>query len=75
MSFSNLKSLVSLPGDRRLDNLPAGFALGGKKWDGVYVGRRKGADLVYAGIVPGCTLMGNLGRVSAPLVPLMPKLP
>ena len=41
------------------DDLPAGFALGGKKWDGVYVGRRMGADLVYAGIVPGRTLMGQ----------------
>jgi bifunctional non-homologous end joining protein LigD len=29
----------------------AGFALDGKKWDGIYVGRRKGADLVYAGEV------------------------
>jgi bifunctional non-homologous end joining protein LigD len=28
----------------------AGFALGGKKCDGVHVGRRMGADLVYAGI-------------------------
>ncbi|WP_441260638.1 non-homologous end-joining DNA ligase [Bradyrhizobium sp. 521_C7_N1_3] len=29
----------------------AGFALDGAKWDGLYVGRRKGADLVYAGKV------------------------
>ena len=29
----------------------AGFALDGSKWDGLYVGRRKGADLVYAGKV------------------------
>jgi bifunctional non-homologous end joining protein LigD len=29
----------------------AGFALDGNKWDGLYVGRRKGADLVYAGKV------------------------
>ena len=29
----------------------AGFALDGKKWDGIYVGRRKGEDLVYAGKV------------------------
>ncbi|MBR0950394.1 non-homologous end-joining DNA ligase [Bradyrhizobium canariense] len=29
----------------------AGFALDGTKWDGLYVGRRKGADLVYAGKV------------------------
>ncbi|GAB9241454.1 hypothetical protein BDS110ZK12_36160 [Bradyrhizobium diazoefficiens] len=29
----------------------AGFALDGTKWDGLYVGRRKGEDLVYAGKV------------------------
>jgi bifunctional non-homologous end joining protein LigD len=29
----------------------AGFALDGRKWDGIYVGRRKGKDLVYAGKV------------------------
>ena len=29
----------------------AGFALDGTKWDGIYVGRRKGDDLVYAGKV------------------------
>jgi bifunctional non-homologous end joining protein LigD len=29
----------------------AGFALDGSKWDGIYVGRRKGKDLVYAGKV------------------------
>jgi bifunctional non-homologous end joining protein LigD len=29
----------------------AGFALDGSKWDGIYVGRRKGTDLVYAGKV------------------------
>lgn len=29
----------------------AGFALDGTKWDGLYVGRRKGGDLVYAGKV------------------------
>jgi bifunctional non-homologous end joining protein LigD len=34
------------------ETLPiAGFALDGKKWDGIYVGRRKGKDLVYAGKV------------------------
>ena len=27
----------------------AGFALDGSKWDGLFVGRRKGDDLVYAG--------------------------
>ena len=29
----------------------AGFALDGNKWDGLYVGRRKGDDLIYAGKV------------------------
>ena len=29
----------------------AGFALDGKKWDGLYLGRRKGNDLIYAGKV------------------------
>jgi bifunctional non-homologous end joining protein LigD len=29
----------------------AGFALDGMKWDGLYVGRRKGDDLIYAGKV------------------------
>jgi bifunctional non-homologous end joining protein LigD len=29
----------------------AGFALDGNDWDGIYVGRRKGRDLVYAGKV------------------------
>ena len=29
----------------------AGFALDGSKWEGLYVGRRKGDDLVYAGKV------------------------
>jgi bifunctional non-homologous end joining protein LigD len=29
----------------------AGFALDGKKWDGIYLGRRKGKALVYAGKV------------------------
>jgi bifunctional non-homologous end joining protein LigD len=29
----------------------AGFALDGNDWDGIYVGRRKGNDLVYAGKV------------------------
>jgi bifunctional non-homologous end joining protein LigD len=29
----------------------AGFALDGNNWDGIYVGRRKGKDLIYAGKV------------------------
>jgi bifunctional non-homologous end joining protein LigD len=34
------------------ETLPiAGFALDGRKWDGIYLGRRKGKDLIYAGKV------------------------
>src|SRR5215831_11579215 len=29
----------------------AGFALDGQKWDGIYLARRKGKDLIYAGKV------------------------
>ena len=29
----------------------AGFALDGKKWDGIYLGRRRGKELIYAGKV------------------------
>jgi bifunctional non-homologous end joining protein LigD len=29
----------------------AGFALDGKKWDGIYLGRREGKGLIYAGKV------------------------
>jgi bifunctional non-homologous end joining protein LigD len=42
---------VKVTGAQR-ETLPiAGFALDGNKWDGWYVGRRKGQDLVYAGKV------------------------
>jgi ATP-dependent DNA ligase len=34
------------------ETLPiAGFALDGTKWDELYIGRRKGLDLIYAGKV------------------------
>jgi bifunctional non-homologous end joining protein LigD len=34
------------------ETLPiAGYALDGNKWDGIYIGRRKGKDLIYAGKV------------------------
>jgi bifunctional non-homologous end joining protein LigD len=34
------------------ETLPiAGFALDGKKWDGLYLGRRRGTALIYAGKV------------------------
>ena len=34
------------------ETLPiAGFAVDGSKWDGLYIGRRKGKDLIYAGKV------------------------
>jgi bifunctional non-homologous end joining protein LigD len=37
---------------RQRETLPiAGFALDGNKWDGIYIGRMKGEQLVYAGKV------------------------
>jgi bifunctional non-homologous end joining protein LigD len=33
------------------DSDHAGYAIDKGKWDGIYVGRRKGADLIYAGKV------------------------
>jgi hypothetical protein len=44
--------LPSLAITAQRETLPiAGFALKDKKFDGIYVGRRKGDDLVYAGKV------------------------
>jgi bifunctional non-homologous end joining protein LigD len=37
-----------VPSARRF---PAGFALDGNKWDGLYLARQKGNELVYAGKV------------------------
>jgi bifunctional non-homologous end joining protein LigD len=49
----------------------AGFALDGSKWDGLYLGRRKGDDLVYAGKVHhgfGQVSAANLRQRLGPLV-------
>lgn len=49
----------------------AGFALDGSKWDGLYVGRRKGKDLVYAGKVDhgfDKTSAAELRRKLTPLI-------
>lgn len=49
----------------------AGFAMDGKDWDGLYVGRRKGNDLIYAGKVDhgfDKTSIADLRKRLAPLV-------
>jgi len=49
----------------------AGFALDGSKWDGIYVGRRKGNDLIYAGKVDhgfDKTTAAELRRKLTPLI-------
>jgi bifunctional non-homologous end joining protein LigD len=51
----------------------AGFALDGKKWDGLYIGRRKGADLVYAGKVDHGFDADNTKELRAKLEPLIRK--
>jgi bifunctional non-homologous end joining protein LigD len=51
----------------------AGFALDGKKWDGLYIGRRKGADLVYAGKVDHGFDAENTKELRARLEPLIRK--
>jgi bifunctional non-homologous end joining protein LigD len=56
------------------ETLPiAGFALDGKKWDGLYIGRRKGADLVYAGKVDHGFDAENTKELGARLEPLIRK--
>jgi hypothetical protein len=46
------------------ETLPiAGFALDGKKWDGIYLGRRKGKELVYAGKVATTALTAHQPRI------------
>jgi bifunctional non-homologous end joining protein LigD len=49
----------------------AGFALDGKDWDGIYLGRRKGNDLIYAGKVDhgfDKTSVAELRKRLAPLI-------
>jgi bifunctional non-homologous end joining protein LigD len=51
----------------------AGFALDGKKWDGLYVGRRKGDDLVYAGKVDHGFDKSSVADLQKRLKPLIRK--
>ena len=51
----------------------AGFALDGSKWDGLYLGRRKGDDLVYAGKVDHGFDNDIVADLQARLKPLVRK--
>jgi bifunctional non-homologous end joining protein LigD len=51
----------------------AGFALDGNKWDGLYIGRRKGADLFYAGKVDHGFDSESAKALRARLTPLIRK--
>jgi bifunctional non-homologous end joining protein LigD len=49
----------------------AGFALDGKKWDGIYLGRRKGKELIYAGKVDHGFDAASATDLQARLTPLI----
>jgi bifunctional non-homologous end joining protein LigD len=49
----------------------AGFALDGKDWDGLYVGRRKGSSLVYAGKVDHGFDKASAAELQKRLTPLI----
>jgi bifunctional non-homologous end joining protein LigD len=51
----------------------AGFALDGNEWDGIYVGRRKGEDLVYAGKVDHGFDKASAADLRKRLTPLIRK--
>jgi bifunctional non-homologous end joining protein LigD len=56
------------------ETLPiAGFALDGNKWDGLYIGRRKGAVLVYAGKVDHGFDTASATMLRTRLTPLIRK--
>jgi bifunctional non-homologous end joining protein LigD len=56
------------------ETLPiAGFALDGNKWDGLYIGRRKGRDLIYAGKVDHGFDTESAKALRARLTPLIRK--
>jgi bifunctional non-homologous end joining protein LigD len=56
------------------ETLPiAGFALNGDKWDGIYVGRHKGKDLVYAGKVDHGFDKNSAAELRKRLTPLIRK--
>jgi bifunctional non-homologous end joining protein LigD len=51
----------------------AGFALDGKEWDGIYLGRRKGNDLIYAGKVDHGFDKTSAAELRKRLTPLIRK--
>ena len=51
----------------------AGFSLDGSKWDGLYVGRRKGKDLIYAGKVDHGFTKTSAADLRERLTPLVRK--
>jgi bifunctional non-homologous end joining protein LigD len=51
----------------------AGFALDGNDWDGIYLGRRKGDQLVYAGKVDHGFDKKSAADLRKPLTPLIRK--
>jgi len=51
----------------------AGYALDEGKWDGIYVGRRKGNDLIYAGKVDRRFDKGSAADLQKRLKPLIRK--
>ena len=56
------------------ETLPiAGYALDGTKFDGIYLGRRKGKDLVYAGKVDQGFDTASAKDLQARLKPLIRK--
>jgi bifunctional non-homologous end joining protein LigD len=56
------------------ETLPiAGFALDGEKWDGLYVGRQRGKDLVYAGKVDHGFDKTSAAELRRRLTPLIRK--
>lgn len=51
----------------------AGFALDGSKWDGIYLARRKGKDLIYAGKVDHGFDRTSVAELRKRLTPLIRK--
>jgi bifunctional non-homologous end joining protein LigD len=51
----------------------AGFALDGNDWDGIYVGRRRGEDLIYAGKVDRGFDKTSVAELRKRLTPLIRK--
>jgi len=51
----------------------AGFALDGRKWNGLYLARRKGADLIYAGKVDHGFDKASAADLRERLTPLIRK--